>query len=103
MLHRGLYILVLSFSLLFAQQAASTHALSHLGNATGHTHQDKKSTNSEQCAKCLAFSQLGSSCNTPTQFFAPQHHAQVCCKTVTTHCDSYSHTAYLSRAPPYHV
>jgi len=61
MLRRLPQILLLSFVLLFAQQAVAWHALSHHGK-TSHTQQDKKSTHNEQCAQCTAHAQLGAAC-----------------------------------------
>lgn len=59
---RALHTLFLAFALLFAQQGAAWHALSHLGGAPSHTQHDKKSQQGEQCIKCAVFSQLGAAC-----------------------------------------
>ena len=65
---RTLYALFLAFALLFAQQGAAWHALSHLGGSPSHTQHDQKLPQGEQCIKCAVFSQLGAACvsTTPT-------------------------------------
>jgi len=102
MLNRILYTAILAFALLFAQQGAAWHALSHTSPA-GHSQSDQKLPHGEQCTKCAAFSQLGAACvsSAPPLVLlsfndvAPQHTASPFYRL--------SFQAYQSRAPPFRV
>lgn len=98
---RPLLFLLLAFALLFAQQGAAVHAVSHLaGSMPGHSQQDKQLPHSPACEKCVVYAGVGSAVaasglNLPPASTAAAHFvfepadrlAQPCCH-------------YLSRAPP---
>ncbi len=57
---RLLPFLLLALTLLFAQQGAAMHALSHLGEALpAHSQQDKKLPHSPACDKCVVYAGVG--------------------------------------------
>ena len=103
MLNRILYTAILAFALLFAQQGAAWHALSHTSGTVGHSQPEHKLPHGEQCTKCAAFSQLGAACvsSVPPLVLlnfndvAPQHAASPFYRL--------SLQAYQSRAPPFRV
>lgn len=55
---RTLLFLLLAFALLFAQQGAAIHALSHLNEPT-HSQQDKQLPHSPACDKCVVYAGVG--------------------------------------------
>lgn len=58
---RQLLFLLLAFTLLFAQQGAAIHALSHLGEAlASQSQQDKHLPHSPACDKCVVYAGAGS-------------------------------------------
>ncbi|MDO8891270.1 MAG: hypothetical protein Q7V00_05450 [Sulfurimicrobium sp.] len=58
---RQLLFLLLAMTLLFAQQGAAIHALSHLGEPLpSHSQQDKKLPHSSACDKCVLYAGVGS-------------------------------------------
>jgi len=58
---RLLLFLLLAFSLLFAQQGAAIHALSHLTEPlSSHSQQDKQLPHSPACDKCVVYAGVGS-------------------------------------------
>ncbi|MEN6586680.1 MAG: hypothetical protein ABFE02_11630 [Sulfuricella sp.] len=58
---RLLSFLLLAFALLFAQQGAALHALSHLTEPLpGHSQQDKQLPHSPACEKCVVYAGIGS-------------------------------------------
>lgn len=58
---RLLLFLLLAFALLFAQQGAAMHALSHLTEPLpSHSQQDKQLPHSPACEKCVAYAGVGS-------------------------------------------
>lgn len=57
---RLLPFLLLAFALLFAQQGAAIHALSHLnGPQSNHSQQDKQLPHSPACDKCVVYAGVG--------------------------------------------
>lgn len=97
---RTLYTLFLAFALLFAQQGAAWHVLSHLGGSPSHTQHDKKLPQGEQCIKCAVFSQLGAACTSAAPIIdlltfnaLPPVHSAV-------QYDQLHFQSYQSRAPP---
>lgn len=55
-----LLFLLLAFALLFAQQGAAIHALSHLGEPlSSHSQQDKQLPHSPACDKCVVYAGVG--------------------------------------------
>ncbi|PWB58361.1 MAG: hypothetical protein C3F18_02765 [Nitrosomonadales bacterium] len=58
---RLLLFLLLAFTLLFAQQGAALHALSHLSEPlSGTSQQDKHLPHSPACDKCVVYAGVGS-------------------------------------------
>lgn len=58
---RPLLFLLLAFTLLFAQQGAAIHALSHLSEPLpSHSQQDKQLPHSPACDKCVVYAGVGS-------------------------------------------
>lgn len=88
--------LLLALTLLFAQQAAQAHALSHLGPDTP----KEGISHTTLCAKCSTFGQLSSVVPTVTVIvFVPPTTASLLDAVV---CSSVRRTttAFQSRAPP---
>lgn len=57
---RLLPFLLLAFALLFAQQGAAIHALSHLAEPLpSHSQQDKQLPHSPACDKCVVYAGVG--------------------------------------------
>lgn len=57
---RTLLFLLLAFALLFAQQGAAIHALSHLNEPVPtHSQQDKQLPHSPACDKCVVYAGVG--------------------------------------------
>lgn len=57
-----LLFLLLAFALLFAQQGAAIHALSHLSEPLpSHSQQDKQLPHSPACDKCVVYAGIGNS------------------------------------------
>lgn len=98
---RLLPFLLLAFALLFAQQGAALHALSHLGEPLPtQSQQDKHLPHSQACEKCVVYAGVGSAVGA-SALTLPS------CSVVAAHLASAA-TAfqpqatqpYLSRAPP---
>jgi hypothetical protein len=91
----------LAFLLLFAQQGAVLHALSHVpGPLPAQSQPDKQLPHSQACDKCVVYGQLaGSVAATPLVIFG--QHAAVALVTVlfAAHFPLFF-AAYSSRAPP---
>ena len=99
MLKRPLYNLILAFALLFAQQGALWHGVSHTASPTN-SQQDQQLPHSEQCAKCVAFAHTGAAAPaTPLHFAVPQV-ASVLVQFDAPAVLSALHHPYQSRAPP---
>ncbi len=99
MLKRPLYSLILAFALLFAQQGALWHAVSHTTSPTN-SQQDQQLPHSEQCAKCVAFAHTGAAAPaTPLHFALPQL-ASVLVQFDAPATLPALRQAYQSRAPP---
>lgn len=98
MSRRLLIALSLALALLFVQQGAATHAITHV---LAEQSQDQSLPHNQSCELCVAFAQIGGAiASNPVHFdfgiavgapFAPHVAAP------------YSHTfaAYAARAPPY--
>jgi hypothetical protein len=90
--------LLLAFALLFAQQGAARHALSHV--LTEQTQQNKQLPHSPACEQCAAYAQVGGAINSSPHSFAldvapdaaVQHRADTFRSTSTL--------AALARGPP---
>ncbi|MBI5751998.1 MAG: hypothetical protein HZA59_07625 [Hydrogenophilales bacterium] len=99
MLNRPLYSLILAFALLFAQQGALWHGVSHTASPAN-SQQDQQLPHSEQCEKCVAFAHTGAAAPvTPLHFALPQ------LASALVYFDAPAallalHQPYQSRAPP---
>ena len=103
MLNRTVYIVALAFALLFAQQGAAWHALSHLNSVPGHSQPDQKLPQGEPCAKCAVFSQLGAACPAAAPQIDLATFHGVLPLHAATQFDLLSPQPYQSRAPPHFV
>lgn len=93
--------LLLAFTLLFAQQGAAIHALSHLTETLpNHSQQDKQLPHSPACDKCVVYAGMGSAL--ASSAFVPQTAAAQAPQqeTVPTALLSQAVRPYLARAPP---
>lgn len=97
---RTLHTLFLAFALLFAQQGAAWHALSHVGGAPEHGQSEKKLPHGEQCTKCAAFSQLGAACASTVPAVDVLSFRAVLQSGSAAQYQHRSLSAYQSRAPP---
>ena len=97
---RALHTLFLAFTLLFAQQGAAWHALSHVGGAPGHSQPEQKLPHGEQCTKCAVFSQLGAACASTVSAVVFLSFSGVPSLSVVSPYYHLSLPAYRSRAPP---
>ncbi|OGA00514.1 MAG: hypothetical protein A2Z44_03560 [Betaproteobacteria bacterium RBG_19FT_COMBO_58_11] len=99
MLKRPLYSLILAFTLLFAQQGALWHGVSHTASPTN-SQQDQQLPHSEQCAKCVAFAHTGAGAPaTPLHFALPQLASAIAQFDAPAALPALHHP-YQSRAPP---
>lgn len=103
MLNRIIYTAVLAFTLLFAQQGAAWHALSHASSTVGHSQPDQKLPHGEQCTKCAAFSQLGAACVSSAPPLVLLSFNAVAPQLAAPEFYRLSPQAYQSRAPPFRV
>lgn len=93
--------LLLAFTLLFAQQGAAVHALSHLSETLpGHSQQDKQLPHSPACDKCVVYAGMGSAL--ASSAFSPQTAAAQApqLETIATVLLTQAVRPYLARAPP---
>ena len=98
---RLLFLLWLAFALLFAQQGAALHALSHLADSVpAQSQQEKNLPHSPACDKCVVYAQLGSAvgCVHVVHGLQSSHEAIPAPPQPYRHSDHHSH--YAARAPP---
>jgi len=100
---RSLYSLFLAFALLFAQQGAAWHALSHTNSTARHSQSDQKLPHGEQCTKCAAFSQIGAAFTSAAPALALAIFQDVPPQYVASQSYRFTLQAYQSRAPPFRV
>lgn len=91
----------LAFLLLFAQQGAMLHALSHVpGPVPAQSQPDKQLPHSQACDKCVVYGQLaGSVAATPLVILGPHTAVAFQAALPATHFPFFF-PAYSSRAPP---
>lgn len=101
---RLLPILWLAFILLFAQQGAALHALSHLADGrAGQSQQEKQLPHSPVCDKCMVYAGVaGAATSTPSPFTVPGA-VHVFIATNFLPFLSAPLRAYFSRGPPHLV
>ncbi len=95
------FALLLAFALLFVQQGAALHALSHLAeNRPAQSEQEKHLPHSPACDKCVAYAGLGGAAAAAPLFFAPQQTIVILAAALFALFFSAPYRSYLSRAPP---
>jgi len=99
MLNRPLYSLIVAFALLFAQQGALWHGVSHT-TAPTNSQQDQSPPHSEQCAKCLSFAHTGAAAPASPLHFALPQPARMLVQIDAVSAFPASSLPYQSRAPP---
>lgn len=98
---RLILFVCLAFSLLFAQQGAALHALSHLADSVPtQSQQEKHLPNSPVCDKCIAYTGIGSAAPFSPPVFATQETATILAAAFFLLFFSAPLRTYLSRAPP---
>jgi amino acid transporter len=99
MLKRFAVYFALIFLFAFTQIGVVTHEISHLGDFTKHSQQDKKAP-AEQCGKCISYSQVANGLQ--SQAFALAGFEASFQKTSSYYFNAQSsfQTAYAARAPP---
>jgi len=98
---RLLLSLWLAFTLLFAQQGAVLHALSHLAEGTpAQSQQEKHLPHSPACDKCVVYAGIGSAASSAPLAFCVQQAAGVLATAVIFLVFPTPLHLYRSRAPP---
>ncbi len=98
---RLLFPLWLAFVLLFAQQGAALHALSHFADGVpSQSQQEKHLPHSPACDKCVVYAGIGSAAPSSPPVFAAQETAAVLATVLFLLFFSAPLYSYLSRAPP---
>ena len=98
---RLLFSLWLAFALLFAQQGAALHALSHLADSVpAQSQQEKHLPHSSACDKCVVYAGIGSAAAPSPPVFATQKTTVILAAAFFLLFFSLSLRTYLSRAPP---
>jgi hypothetical protein len=98
---RLLYSLLLGLAMLFAQQGAALHALSHLAEkAPAQSQQEKHLPHSQSCEKCVAYAGVGSGVSSSPLVFASADKIAIFATVIFLTFFSAPLRAYRSRAPP---
>lgn len=98
---RLLFPLWLAFVLLFAQQGAALHALSHFADGVpAQSQQEKHLPHSPACDKCVVYAGIGSATASSPPVFAAHETTAMLAAAVFLLFFSAPHRTYLSRAPP---
>ncbi|HUX64940.1 hypothetical protein [Sulfuricella sp.] len=98
---RLLLSLWLAFALLFAQQGAALHALSHFADGVpAQAQQEKHLPHSPACDQCVAYAGIGSAALSSPPIFAAQETTAVLAAALFLLFFSAPLYSYLSRAPP---
>ncbi|MFA7239617.1 MAG: hypothetical protein WC091_05840 [Sulfuricellaceae bacterium] len=101
MIPRRLLHLAFAFALLFAQQGAALHALSHLMNGTpAHSEQEKHLPHTPACDKCVAYAAVGSTASSSPLAFDGQKAVGLLAAIIPVPLFTSALQAYRSRAPP---
>ena len=99
MLKRPLYSLIIAFALLFAQEGALWHGVSHT-TAPTNSQQDQSLPHAEQCAKCVAFAHTGAAAPATPLYFALPARFGARVQFDAPAALLPPHPPYQSRAPP---
>jgi hypothetical protein len=100
MTSRWLLHLAFAFVLLFAQQGAVTHALTHLAEHAG---QEKHLPHSPACEQCVAYAGIGAAPAPAALVFAALLAAGLLSAALPLWFFSVPRRFYRSRAPPFPV
>lgn len=91
----------LAFTLLFAQQGAALHALSHFADGVPvQSQQEKQLPHSPACDKCVFYAGIGSAAPSSPPVFAAQQATVILAAVLFLLFFSAPLYSYLSRAPP---
>lgn len=102
MIQRWPLHLAIAIALLFAQQGAALHALSHLTEGVPtQSQQEKHLPHSPVCDKCVAYAGIGSAALSSPLTFAGQQTVAILAPAVFSLVRSFPHQTYRSRAPPF--
>jgi len=99
MLKRSIYNLIVTFALLFVQQGALLHGISHAISPVS-SQQDQQLPHSEQCTKCIAFAHTGAAAPATPFHFATSQLASALVYFDAPAAPPSLHLPYQSRAPP---
>lgn len=98
---RLLFSLWLAFVLLFAQQGAALHALSHFADGVpAQSQQEKHLPHSPACDKCVVYAGIGGAALFSPPVFATQEPTAILAAVFFLLFFSAPLYSYLSRAPP---
>jgi len=98
---RLLFSLWLAIALLFAQQGAVLHALSHFADSVpAQAQQEKHLPHSPACDKCVVYAGIGSAAPSSPPVFATQETTAILAAVFFLLFFSAPLRTYLSRAPP---
>lgn len=98
---RLILFVFLAFSLLFVQQGAALHALSHFADsAPSQSQHEKHLPHSPTCDKCVAYAGLSGAVTSSPPVFAAQETINILAAVFFLTFISVPLRIYLSRAPP---
>lgn len=98
MLRSTIQLLLLVFTLLFAQQGAMSHGISHTL-----AQQDQSAPHDSQCELCAAYAHIGSAVGSSDIYFDFDVVASSVDSTHTPFLHTAAFAAFAARAPPYSV
>lgn len=90
--------LFLAFALLFAQQGAITHSISHV---LAEQSQDQSLPHDKHCDLCAAYAQIGSAVGVSHIDFDFASSFEATLTTYSVTFRSFAFSAFAARAPPY--
>lgn len=96
MLRSTFQLALLVFTLLFAQQGAMSHGISHTL-----AQQDQSAPHDTQCELCAAYAHIGSAVGSSEVHFDLDASASVVAPTYAPSFRSNTFAAFAARAPPY--
>jgi hypothetical protein len=98
MLRSTFQLALLVFTLLFTQQGAMSHGISH---TLAQQSQDQSAPHDTQCELCAAYAHIGSAVGSSDVHFDFDVAANAVASTYTPSFNSNAFTAFAARAPPY--
>lgn len=100
MLRSTFQLALLVFTLLFAQQGAMSHGISH---TLAQQSQDQSAPHDSQCELCAAYAHIGSAVGSSDVHFALDASANTVAPTYAPSFCYNTFSAFAARAPPYSV